>query len=60
LIAGIETSNPGDLKAVQDIAVTMLDTRRVPGYVLNPFDPNHSMKKNAISKLPPDIYFLGN
>lgn len=47
------------MKTVANIAVTMLDTRRVPGYVLNPFDPNHSLKKAAITKLPPDLYFLG-
>ena len=58
-MSGIETSGPGDKKTVADIAVTMLDTKRVPGYVLNPFDPNHSLKTNAVSKLPPDLYFLG-
>lgn len=63
---GVEISNTDgqsgsapDEQAVASIAVTMLDTKQVPGYVLNPFDPNHSLKKNAVTKLPPDLYFLG-
>ena len=34
---GIEVSNPDDYDSIADIAVTVLDTRVVPGYIIDPF-----------------------
>jgi aarF domain-containing kinase len=55
---GVEVSNPKDLQSIADIAVTMLDTRVVPGYIIDPFNPNNALKRNAVSKMPSDLYFV--
>lgn len=55
---GVEVSNNEDKESIADIAVTMLDTRLVPGYVIDPFNPANGLKKNAVSKLPSDLYFV--
>lgn len=55
---GIEVENPLDIDSVSDIALTMLDTRLVPGYIVNPFDPLNGLKKNAVSKMPSELYFV--
>lgn len=55
---GIEVSNPLDIECVANIAVTMLDTRNVPGYIIDPFNPLNALKRNAVSKMPADLYFV--
>ena len=55
---GVEVSNPNDYESIADIAVTMLDTRVVPGYIIDPFNPLNALKKNAVSKMPSDLYFV--
>ena len=55
---GVEVSNPNDYESIADIAVTMLDTRIVPGYIIDPFNPNNALKRNAVSKMPSDLYFV--
>ena len=55
---GVEVSNPNDYESIANIAVTMLDTRIVPGYIIDPFNPNNALKKNAVSKMPSDLYFV--
>ena len=36
----------------------MLDTGRSVQYNPDPFDPNNSLKKQTVTKLPSDLYFL--
>lgn len=48
---GVTVSNPADRKTVSAIAVTMLDTRRVEGYVIDPFSPQNSLKTNSVTKV---------
>ena len=48
---GVTVSNPSDRKTVSAIAVTMLDTRRVKGYVIDPFSPDNSLKTNSVTKV---------
>lgn len=48
---GVTVSNPADRKTVSAIAVTMLDTRRVKGYVIDPFSPQNSLKTNSVTKV---------
>jgi predicted unusual protein kinase regulating ubiquinone biosynthesis (AarF/ABC1/UbiB family) len=55
---GIEVSNPKDIQCVADIAVTMLDTRNVPGYIIDPFNPGNALKRNAVSNMPAELYFV--
>jgi aarF domain-containing kinase len=55
---GIEVSNPDDHDSIADIAVTVLDTRVIPGYIIDPFNPNNALKRNAVSKMPQDLYFV--
>jgi predicted unusual protein kinase regulating ubiquinone biosynthesis (AarF/ABC1/UbiB family) len=55
---GVETSNPEDYDSVEGIAVTMLDTRNVPGFVIDPFNPMNALKKNSVKKMPSDLYFV--
>lgn len=55
---GVKVTNPQDKQTVADIAVTMLDTRHVPGYVIDPFNPQNALKTNAVSEMPADLYFI--
>ena len=55
---GVVMRNASDYNSIADIAVTMLDTRVVDGYVMNPFQPRNALKINSVMKLPPDLYFL--
>lgn len=55
---GIVLKNPQDYNSAADIGITMLDTRNVDGYVINPFKPGNALKKNSVVKFPPDLYFL--
>jgi len=55
---GVKVSDPSDLKTVANIAVSMLDTRHVPGFVIDPFNPQHALKSNSVSEMPPDLYFI--
>jgi hypothetical protein len=55
---GIKVSNPNDREVLPKLAVTMLDTKIVPGYVIDPFDSNNALKTNAVTNMPSDLYFL--
>jgi len=55
---GVKVTNPNDKQTVADIAVTMLDTRCVPGYIIDPFNPQNALKTNAVSEMPADLYFI--
>lgn len=55
---GIKVSNPNDREIIPKLAVTMLDTKIVPGYVIDPFDSNNALKTNAVTNMPSDLYFL--
>lgn len=55
---GIKMVNPNDTDMVHKIAVTMLDTRVVPGFSLDPFSNLEALKSNSVTHMPPDLYFL--
>lgn len=55
---GLEFRNPRDFNSMSDIGITMLDTRNVAGYVINPFKPGNALKVNSVVKFPSDLYFL--
>ena len=56
---GVRVSNPSDIKSIKALALTMLDTGRSGSqYNPDPFDPNNSLKKQTVTKLPSDLYFL--
>lgn len=55
---GIEMSNPDDTNTVYKIAVTMLDTKQVPGFVVDPFNSMEILKNNTVTRMPSDLYFV--
>jgi aarF domain-containing kinase len=55
---GIQLEKMNDKNSMKNIAITMLDTRIVPGYVMSPFAANNGLKENPVVKLPPDLYFI--
>lgn len=55
---GIKVNDPSNLKFVEGMALTMLDTRRVPGFVIDPFSPESSVSNNTVVAMPSDLYFL--
>lgn len=55
---GMIVSNPSDTRTVECLAITMFDTKSIPGYIVDPFDENNALKKNSVTKLPSDLYFL--
>ena len=44
---GIEVTNPNDINAVYNIALTMLDTKQVPGFVIDPFNSVDMLTNNT-------------
>lgn len=56
---GIEVTNPSDRETVHKMALTMLDTKVVPGFLTNPFsNPMETLKNNSVSHIPTDLYFI--
>ena len=55
---GIEVTDTSDTEFVEKMALTMLDTRKVPGLVLDPFSKDSSIGKNTVAAMPSDFYFL--
>ena len=55
---GIEVTNSDDAEAVYKIAVTMLDTKQVPGFVIDPFNSMEMLRNNSVTKMPSDLYFV--
>jgi predicted unusual protein kinase regulating ubiquinone biosynthesis (AarF/ABC1/UbiB family) len=55
---GVIVSNPNDKRTVECLAISMFDTKNIPGYIIDPFDENNALKSNSVTKLPPDIYFV--
>ena len=55
---GIVLSNFRDVNSVVNIAKTLLDTKRIPGCIVDPFKPGSTLKLNPVVNIPPDLYFL--
>jgi len=55
---GMKLENPNDTTSAHAIAVTMFDTRRIPGFVTNPFDSRNALRSNAVKVFPPDLFFM--
>ncbi len=56
---GVEVADPRDISAVHAIAVTMLDTRRVPGAPDPSTDPSAALlRANLVRRLPSELYFV--
>ena len=55
---GIKVSDPENLEFVERIAITMLDTKIVPGFIIDPFSKNNSLGKNTVASMPSDFYFV--
>ena len=55
---GIKMSNPSDKKTCEAMALSILDTKIIPGFNMDPFDPNSPLKDNTISQMPSEMYFL--
>ena len=46
-------SNNDDHESIVNVAVTMLDTRVVPGYIMDPFNPENALKvSNIVPRRP--------
>jgi aarF domain-containing kinase len=43
---------------VYNIAVTMLDTKQVPGFNIDPFNSMEILQNNTVTKMPSDLYFV--
>jgi aarF domain-containing kinase len=55
---GIIMTNPDDKRGVEMMALSMLDTRKIPGFSMDPFGDDGPLKGNTISQMPSDLYFL--
>ena len=55
---GLEMANMRDESTVAKIVTVLLDTRVVPGYVMDPFSDDNMLKSNPVTNMPPDIYFV--
>jgi aarF domain-containing kinase len=55
---GVIVGNPQDKRSIEGLAVTMLDTRVMHGFDMDPFSPNNALKYNSVKKLPTELYFL--
>lgn len=55
---GIVMTNPEDKRGCEIMALSMLDTKKIPGYTMDPFSPNSPLLGNTICEMPSDLYFL--
>jgi len=55
---GIKMSNPEDKRGTEFMALSMLDTRVIPGFTMDPFGPDSPLSGNTIVEMPQDLYFL--
>ena len=55
---GVSVEKPQDLVTTVAVARTMLDTKVVPGFDMNPFSSDNAIKSNAVTNMPTDLYFL--
>ena len=44
----VQVSNNDDHESIANVAVTMLDTRVVPGYIMDPFNPDNALKVRPV------------
>ena len=51
-------TNPEDKRGCEIMALSMLDTKKIPGYTMDPFSPNSPLMGNTICEMPSDLYFL--
>ena len=55
---GIKMTNPQDKRGCEIMALSMLDTKKIPGYTMDPFSPDSPLLGNTICEMPSDLYFL--
>jgi len=55
---GIEVADPSKVDFVEGIALTMLDTRKVSGFIIDPFSKNSALGTNNVVAMPSDFYFV--
>jgi hypothetical protein len=46
------------VKGSLNIALSMFDTKEIPGYVANPFDSECAVNTNPLLQVPSDAYFI--
>lgn len=54
----VSNTDVDNYNIVEAIAVTMLDTRKYPGFAASPFDASNALRQISVSKMPSDLYFL--
>jgi len=55
---GIKVENESDLESITTIARTMFDTKAYEGDCNNIFDDDCALNKNAVERVPRDIFFI--
>eukprot|EP01038_Epipyxis_sp_PR26KG_P009639 gene9639-12978_t len=47
-----------DKDAIASIATSMLDTRKIPGFIMDPFNAKSFLKRYPVTHMPSDLYFI--
>jgi aarF domain-containing kinase len=55
---GVRMTDPGDKQGTEFMALSMMDTRKIPGFSMDPFGPDSPLNGNTIREMPQDLYFL--
>ena len=55
---GIKMTDPDDKRGVEFMALSMLDTRQIPGFTMDPFGPDSPISGNTICEMPSDLYAM--
>ncbi|CEM06643.1 unnamed protein product [Vitrella brassicaformis CCMP3155] len=55
---GIHVEDPSNNATLERMAVSMFDTRKMPGVCFNIFSPDYTLKSNAVLGFPQDLFFV--
>jgi aarF domain-containing kinase len=58
LALGVCVEHPEDVKTVSQLALSMFESRDVPGVAFSPFDPENPLSTNTVTSFPSELFFI--
>jgi hypothetical protein len=55
---GFKVNKPYDFESIEKIATSLLDTRKIDNFIMNPFNQNNPLKINPILNMPSELYYV--
>jgi aarF domain-containing kinase len=55
---GVCVEHPEDVKTVSQLALSMFESKDVPGVAFSPFDPENPLSTNTVTSFPSELFFI--